>query len=70
MLSLSGGIIGILVGVGVSFVIGSLAGWGFQFNPLTVVVAVGFSLFVGVVFGVWPARQAAKLDPIASLHYE
>ena len=70
VLSLAGGIIGIIVGVGASFVIGALAGWGFEFNPLTVVVAVGFSLFVGVVFGVWPARQAAKLDPIASLHYE
>ena len=53
-----------------SAVIGAIAGWGFIFNPFTVVVAVGFSLIVGVVFGVWPARQAARLDPIASLRYE
>ncbi len=37
---------------------------------MTVVVAVGFSLLVGVVFGVWPARQAAHLDPIDALRYE
>ncbi len=70
VLSLLGGLIGILVGVAASAVIGALAGWGFVFSPLTVVVAVGFSLLVGVVFGVWPARQAARLDPIASLRYE
>ena len=70
VLSLLGGLIGILVGVLVSALIGQIAGWGFIFNPVTVVVAVGFSLVVGVVFGVWPARQAARLDPIASLRYE
>jgi putative ABC transport system permease protein len=70
VLSVLGGIIGILVGVLASLIIGQIAGWGFIFNPFTVVVAVGFSLIVGVVFGVWPARQAARLDPIASLRYE
>jgi putative ABC transport system permease protein len=70
VLSLLGGLIGIVVGVAASAAIGAVAGWGFVFNPLTVVVAVGFSLMVGVVFGVWPARQAARLDPIASLRYE
>jgi putative ABC transport system permease protein len=69
-LSLLGGLIGIAVGLGVSALIGQLAGWGFQFNPLTVAAAVIFSLIVGVVFGVWPARMAARLDPIASLRYE
>ena len=70
VLSLLGGLIGILVGVLASWLIGLIAGWGFIFNPFTVIVAVGFSLVVGVVFGVWPARQAARLDPIASLRYE
>jgi putative ABC transport system permease protein len=69
-LSLLGGIIGIALGLGVSALIGQLAGWGFQFNPSTVAAAVLFSLAVGVVFGVWPARQAARLDPINALRYE
>jgi putative ABC transport system permease protein len=69
-LSLLGGLIGIAVGLLVSAGIGQLAGWGFTFSPGTVAVAVFFSLMVGVVFGVWPARQAARLDPITALRYE
>ncbi len=69
-LSVLGGFIGIVAGVAVSALIGAIAGWGFVFNPVTIVVAVAFSLLVGVVFGVWPARTAARLDPIAALRYE
>ena len=69
-LSLLGGLIGIVLGLVVSAGIGQLAGWGFVFNPVTIVAAVLFSLAVGVVFGVWPARQAARLDPISALRYE
>jgi len=69
-ISLIGGLIGILVGIAGTAIIGVIAGWGFQFNPVTVVLALVFSLAVGVIFGVWPARQAARLDPIVALHFE
>ena len=69
-LSLAGGLIGICLGVLVSLGIGVYAGWGFVFNPITVVAAVGLSLIVGIVFGVWPASQAARLDPVVALRYE
>jgi putative ABC transport system permease protein len=69
-LSLLGGLVGIVLGLAVSAGIGQVAGWGFVFNPATIIAAVLFSLAVGVVFGVWPARQAARLDPISALRYE
>ena len=69
-LSLLGGLIGIALGLAVSALIGRIAGWGFTFDPATVAMATLFSLVVGVVFGVWPARLAARLDPIAALRYE
>ena len=69
-LSLLGGLVGIAIGLVVSSLIGRIAGWGFIFDPTTVALATVFSLIVGVVFGAWPARQAARLDPIAALRYE
>ena len=69
-LSLLGGMIGVVLGLGVSALIGHIAGWGFAFSPVIVAVALLFSLAVGIVFGVWPARQAARLDPISALRWE
>jgi putative ABC transport system permease protein len=69
-LSLLGGLIGAVIGTGASVAIDQAAGWKFTFNPSTLALALGFSAAVGVVFGVWPARQAAALDPIVALRYE
>ena len=70
LLSVAGGLIGIVVGVAVSLAITWLAGWTIAFNPLTFAIPVLFSLVVGIIFGVWPAREAARLDPVVALRYE
>jgi putative ABC transport system permease protein len=65
-----GGIIGILIGTGTAVGLRTLLGWSTEVAPMSVVIAFGFSATVGVVFGVWPARRAATLDPIQALRYE
>jgi putative ABC transport system permease protein len=69
-LSMLGGVFGIVAGLAVSGIIDRVAGWPLVVNPTTLALAVGFSGAVGIVFGVWPARQAAVLDPIVALRYE
>jgi macrolide transport system ATP-binding/permease protein len=69
-LSTAGGIIGILLGVGVSVGLSSYAGWAAVVTPSSVGLAFAFSACVGVVFGFWPARRASLLSPIEALRYE
>jgi putative ABC transport system permease protein len=69
-LSLLGGLVGIVLGLAASALIARIANWPVVVSPATLVVAAGFSAAVGIVFGVWPARQAAILDPITALRYE
>ncbi len=69
-LSVAGGFIGILIGVGASFLISKLAGWATSVGPGAVLLAVFFSALVGVGFGYYPARKAAYLDPIEALRYD
>jgi putative ABC transport system permease protein len=70
VLSLMGGTIGILFGLGASYLITQTLGWPVLISPIVIVVAVLFSMAVGIFFGFYPARKAAQLDPIEALRYE
>jgi putative ABC transport system permease protein len=70
LISLSGGIIGIMVGVALAILIARVADIPTIISPFSIVVSFGVSTFVGVVFGIAPARKAANQDPITSLRYE
>ena len=70
VLSLIGGAIGILFGIGSSFVISSTVGWPVLVSVSAIVTAALFATAIGVFFGFYPAQKAARLDPIEALRYE
>jgi putative ABC transport system permease protein len=70
VLSLIGGAIGILFGAVASYLITQTLGWAILISPIAIVAAVVFSTAVGIFFGFYPARKAARLDPIEALRYE
>ena len=70
ILSLSGGLIGIIIGFGISSLAGMFLPLNLRLNPIAVMIAVIFSLVVGIFFGLYPASKASKLDPIDALRYE
>jgi putative ABC transport system permease protein len=65
-----GGVIGILAGTGTAAILHTALNWNTQVSIPSVVLAFVFSAAVGIIFGVWPARRAASLDPILALRYE
>ncbi len=69
-LTLFGGFLGIGFGSLLSYVVVHYAGWNLHFSIKAIVIALGFSTFVGVFFGWYPAAKASKLDPIQALSYE
>ncbi|NUN68292.1 MAG: ABC transporter permease [Bacteroidetes bacterium] len=70
VLSLLGGLIGVILGVVSSELISSLAGWTTMVSPASIILAFAFSAAVGIFFGLYPARKAAQLNPIDALRYE
>jgi putative ABC transport system permease protein len=69
-LCLLGGLLGIALGSGAASTLSRLAGWEVFVSPESVGLAFAFSVGVGLFFGIWPARRAARLDPIEALRYE
>lgn len=69
-LTVLGGILGIIVGSALSYAVTNLMDWSLHLSYASFILAMGFSMFVGVFFGWYPAMKASKLDPIESLNYE
>ena len=70
LISIIGGLIGIAFGYSLANIIAAAAGWPTDVTTTSIVVAFGVSVGIGLLFGIYPAVQAAKLDPIEAIRYE
>lgn len=70
LLSVTGGIIGVIIGVGSSYAIKFVAHWPIYIQPWSIIMSFAVCTFTGVFFGWYPAKKAAQLDPIEALRYE
>lgn len=70
MMTFSGGLTGIMIGVTISLLFSSVAGWAVKISAASIIGASFFSILVGMIFGIWPAVQASRLSPIEALRYD
>ena len=69
-MTLTGGLMGIILGIITSLILSFFAGWNTKVTLPNVIIAAGFSIAVGMFFGLWPAKKASELNPIEALRYE
>ncbi|HBG62290.1 MAG: MacB family efflux pump subunit [Omnitrophica WOR_2 bacterium GWF2_38_59] len=70
VMTFSGGLIGILLGAGVAFIMAAVFGWATKVSLFSIILSTTFSIAVGIGFGLWPAKKAAQLNPIEALRFE
>ena len=70
MISITGGIIGVLLGVGAAYGVKMFAGWPIAIQPMSVILSFAVCSITGIFFGWYPAKKAANLDPIEAIRYE
>ena len=70
MLSVTGGLVGVILGIGASYAVKMLAHWPIYIEVWTIIMSFAVCTFTGVFFGWYPAKKAARLDPIAAIRYE
>ena len=70
LLSVTGGLIGVLLGVGASYAVNLVAHWPIYIQPWSIIMSFAVCTFTGVFFGWYPAKKAAQLDPIEAIRYE
>ena len=70
LLCIIGGLIGIVIGISLLILFSSLNDWPYALPISAIIGSISFSALVGLFFGIWPAKRAAKLDPAVSLRYE
>jgi macrolide transport system ATP-binding/permease protein len=70
LMTLSGGLAGILLGAGISSILSTAAGWTVKVSLFSILLSSGFSVLIGICFGFYPAVQASKLNPIEALRWE
>jgi putative ABC transport system permease protein len=70
VICVAGAVLGLLFGVALAYLIAAFAGWQVAWAPIPVLGSALFCAAVGLAFGVYPARQAARLDPIAALRHD
>jgi ABC-type antimicrobial peptide transport system permease subunit len=70
VMTLCGGIIGVIFGTAVTWSLSYFTGWAVKITPFSVILSTLFSAGIGIIFGLVPAQKAAKLNPIQALRYE